>query len=279
MARWAVWMVLAGVLAVSAEAAPPRRIVSLNPSLTAILLALGARDSLVGVDSFSAKQQPEVAGLPTVGGLYNPSLEAVVALDPELVVFVPTAEQRDFQRRLAELELGAEAYDPVSFEDVLGTILRLGERVGREAAARERVDAIRAARRAVEARAAGLPRPRTVLVLQREPLFVVGSGSFVDEMIGAAGAENLGRAFPDPWPRVTPEWLLAAAPEVIIDGSDVAGDALGYWSKWPSLPAVQRGRVVAVPQGSVALPGPWLDRSLERLAELLHAEPAPAGVP
>jgi iron complex transport system substrate-binding protein len=141
--------------------------VSLNPSLTAILLALGARESLVGVDSFSARQQPEVAGLPTVGGLYNPSLEAVVALDPELVVFVPTAEQRDFQRRLAELALGAEAYDPVSFEDVLGTILRLGERVGREAAARERVDAIRAARRAVEARAAGLPRPRAVLVLQR----------------------------------------------------------------------------------------------------------------
>jgi cobalamin transport system substrate-binding protein len=275
MARLGLSVLLAGLLAAAAGAGAPRRIVSLNPSLTAILVALGAQDALVGVDSFSAREQPEVAGLPTVGGLYNPSLEAVVALAPDLVVFVPTAEQRDFQRRLAELEVGAEAFDPLSFEDVLATILRLGARVGREAAARERVAAIRTARRAAEERAAGLPRLRTVLVLQREPLFVVGRGSFVDEMLGAAGAENLGRAFSEPWPRVTQEWLLAAAPEVIIDGSDVSGDAAAYWEKWPSLPAVRGGRVVAVPQGSVALPGPWLDRSLERLAAVLHPERAP----
>jgi len=277
--RGVVGVLLFGLLAAPAGGAPARRVVSLNPSLTAIVVALGAEGALVGVDSFSAREEPAVAGLPTVGGLYSPSLEAVVALDPDLVVFVPTAEQRDFQRRLAELEVGAEAYDPVSFEDVLGTILRLGERVGREAAAKERVAAIRAARQAAEARAAGLPRPRTLLILQREPLFVVGRGSFVDEMLDAAGAENLGRAFDEPWPRVSREWLLAAAPELIIDGSDVAGDALAYWSKWPSLPAVRDGRVVAVPQGSVALPGPWLDRSLERLAALLHPERARPGAP
>jgi ABC-type Fe3+-hydroxamate transport system substrate-binding protein len=277
--RGVVGVLLFGLLAAPAGGGPARRVVSLNPSLTAIVVALGAEDALVGVDSFSAREEPAVAGLPTVGGLYNPSLEAVVALDPDLVVFVPTAEQRDFQRRLAELEVGVEAYDPVSFEDVLGTILRLGERVGREVAAKERVAAIRAARRAAETRAAGLPRPRTLLILQREPLFVVGRGSFVDEMLAAAGAENLGRAFDEPWPRVSREWLLAAAPELIIDGSDVAGDALAYWSKWPSLPAVRDGRVVAVPQGSVALPGPWLDRSLERLAALLHPERARPGAP
>ena len=271
-ARRAALAVLLALAAGAAAAAPARRIVSLNPSLTAILLALGARDALVGVDSFSAKQQPEVAGLPTVGGLYNPSLEAVVALAPDLVVFVPTAEQRDFQRRLEALALPTEPFDPLSFEDVLGSILRLGERVGREAAAQERVAAIRAARRAVEARAEGRPRPRAVLILQREPLFIVGRGSFVDEMLGAAGAENVGRAFAEPWPRVTTEWLLAAAPEVIVDGSDVSGDAVRYWARWPSLPAVRDGRVVAVPQGAVALPGPWLDRSLEQLARVLHAE-------
>jgi ABC-type Fe3+-hydroxamate transport system substrate-binding protein len=261
-------------LAAGAAGATPRRIVSLNPSLTAILLALGARDALVGVDSFSAQQEPEVAGLPTVGGLYNPSLEAVVALSPDLVVFVPTAEQRGFQQRLEELALPTEAFDPVSFEDVLRSIQRLGARVGREPAARERVEAIRAARRAVEARVAGLPRRRTVLVLQREPLFVVGRGSFVDEMLGAAGAENVGRTLAEPWPRATREWLLDAAPEVIVDASDVSGDAQTHWAQWPSLPAVRDGRVVAVPQGAVALPGPWLDRALERLAAAIHPESA-----
>ena len=97
--------------AAGARAEPAHRVVSLNPSLTAILVALGARGALVGVDSFSARQQPEVAGLPTVGGLYNPSLEGVVALAPDLVVYVPTAEQRAFQRQLQELgvpvQLGA----------------------------------------------------------------------------------------------------------------------------------------------------------------------------
>jgi ABC-type Fe3+-hydroxamate transport system substrate-binding protein len=104
---------------------------------------------------------------------------------------------------------------------------------------------------------------------------VVGRGSFADEMLAAAGAENLGRVFDEPWPRATREWLLAAAPEVLIDGSDVSGDAATYWAQWPSLPAVRAGRVIAVPQGAVALPGPWLDRALERLAAVIHPEAPP----
>src|SRR5262245_52102667 len=68
---------------------PPRRIVSLNPSLTAILVTVGAREQIAGVDDFSSKSQPEVATLPTVGGFFNPSLEAVVAVKPDLVVLVP----------------------------------------------------------------------------------------------------------------------------------------------------------------------------------------------
>jgi iron complex transport system substrate-binding protein len=276
-ARRAALVLLLALAAGAAGASPARRVVSLNPSLTAILLALGARDVLVGVDSFSAKQEPEVAGLPTVGGLYNPSLEAVVALSPDLVVFVPTAEQRGFQQRLEELALPTARFDPVSFDEVLRSIERLGVHVGREQAARERVAAIRAARRAVEARVAGLPRRRTVLVLQREPLFVVGGGSFVDEMLEAAGAENVGRALGTTWPRATREWLLAAAPEVLVDASDLSGDAAAYWAQWPSLPAVRDARVVAVPQGAVALPGPWLDRALQRLAGLIHPESESAG--
>src|SRR5262245_26024187 len=86
--------------AAAAAAGPARRVVSLTPSLTAIALALGAREQLVGVDDYSARD-PGAAGLPTVGGLYDPSLEAVVALVPDLVMLVPSAEQRGFQERLA----------------------------------------------------------------------------------------------------------------------------------------------------------------------------------
>src|SRR6185295_6911539 len=83
-----------------AAPAPAQRIVSMNPSLTRILVALGAGDALVGVDDFSAKAEPSVAKLPRVGGLYSPSLESVVALRPDLVVIVPSLEQRDFRTRL-----------------------------------------------------------------------------------------------------------------------------------------------------------------------------------
>ena len=101
-------------------AEPAQRVVSMNPSLTAILLAIGARSSLVGVDEFSSREQPAIADLPTVGGLYNPGLEAVVALGPDLVVLVPSAEQRDFRARLATLEIPFLELNPVRFEIVVG---------------------------------------------------------------------------------------------------------------------------------------------------------------
>jgi iron complex transport system substrate-binding protein len=270
-----------GASGAARAAEAPRRIVSLNPSLTAILVAVGARDRLAGVDDFSARSQPEVAGLPTVGGFFNPSLEAVVAVRPDLVVLVPSAEQRGFRRQLEDLGIAVEAFDPVSFEDVLATIEKLGARVGHGEPARARVVAIRDAKKTVEENAVGRPRRRAVLVLQRDPLYVVGRETFVAEMMAVAGADNVGNEFAEPWPGVTQEWLLAAAPEVILDASaGAAADAPKYWARWPSLPAVKQGRVVAVPDGVVTLPGPWLDNALFTLDAALARKPAkkkPAG--
>jgi iron complex transport system substrate-binding protein len=272
----AVCLALAPLLARAAEPAstpaPAKRIVSLNPSLTRILVAIGARDTLVGVDDFSARAEPQVAALPRVGGLYSPSLEAVVALAPDLVVLVPSAEQLAFRTRVEALGLPvlALAGDPVSLDGVLAAIETLGRRTGREAAARARVEAIRRTRDAVARATAGRPRPRAVFVLQREPLFLVGRGSFLDEMIGLAGAENLGAALGEPWPRASLEWLVAQAPEVLLDSDDDAEPAAAFWKRWPSLPAVTHDRVVSVDEGAVTLPGPDVDRALVLLARALH---------
>lgn len=253
-------------LAAAARAeAPARRVVSLNPSLTAIAIALGAREQLVGVDDYSARM-PEAAGLPRVGGLYDPSLEAVVALAPDLVVLVVSAEQRGFRERLEALGVPCLALAPVSFDEVLGAIETLGRRLGREERARERVAAIRRTRARVEAAARELPPLRGILVLQRDPLFVAGGGTFVDEMLAALGVENLARRHSGPWPRLSREWLLAAGPELIIDASPGAEPAGPYWARWPSLPAVARGAVADVPEGVATLPGPALDEALLALA-------------
>lgn len=253
---------------------PARRVVSMNPSLTRILVALGARDALVGVDEFSAREEPAVAALPRVGGLYSPSLEAVVALRPDLVVLVPSAEQREFRARLEALgvEVLGLAPDPVGFDAVLAAIETLGQRVGRADAARERTAAIRRTRDAVRRATGGRPRLRAVFVLQREPLFVVGRGSFLDEMLAIAGAENLGAALGEPWPEASLEWLVAQRPAVLLDSDDDPRPAAEYWRRWPSLPAVTQGRVVALEEGAVTLPGPDLDEALLRLARALHGD-------
>jgi len=262
---------LAALFARAGDAAEPaRRIVSMNPSLTRILVALGAGGALVGVDDFSAKAVPSVAALPRVGGLYSPSLESVVALRPDLVVIVPSLEQRDFRTRLEALHLPVLVLDPVSFDQVLDSIRELGRRVGRTDEATARIDAIVRTRDAVRRATAGRTPPRTVLILQREPLFVVGRGTFIDEMIAAAGATNLGAELGEKWPRASAEWLVAAAPDVLLDSDSDPKPAAEFWSRWPSLPAVAHGHVVALDAGDVTLPGPDLDRALITLARALH---------
>lgn len=273
----------------SLSAEPARRVVSLYPSLTAILLAIGAADALVGVDAFSAQRQPQLAGVAQVGGLYNPSVERVLALRPDLVVAVPSVAQRGFLERLRALNAPLLELNPVSFEDVAVSVETLGRRVGRSRAAGARANALRQARRRAEALVRGRPPVPTLFVVERDPVFVAGPGSFLDDMLRAAGARNLAASFKSPWPRVSREWLIAAAPELLLDASPDPQPAPRWWARWPSLPAVQRGRVVQLRSREVTLPGPWLDRALLRLfqsvqgpelAAVLAAElPAAAQLP
>jgi len=257
---------------------PARRIVSLNPSLTAILLALGAGERLVGVDDRSAREDPRVAALPRVGGLFDPSLEAVVALEPDLVVAVPGAQQRDLVARIEGLRIEVVELPNITLDELLGSIARLGELVDRREAARARIAEIRAAFDRAERSSAGQEAPRVVFALQRDPLYVVGAGSFLDSMLRAAGARNAGAELGGPYPRAGLEWLIATAPDVILDASEDAEDAAAYWSRWPSLPAVAKGRVVALPPAEVTLPGPYPDRGLARVAAELHGSSGPPRV-
>jgi iron complex transport system substrate-binding protein len=248
------------------------RVVSLNPSLTSILLALDAGGFLVGVDDYSARVEPSVRDLPRVGGLFNPSLEAIVALGPDVVTLVPSAQQRDLRQRLEALGVEVMVLHNIALEDLLTSIEKIGARDDRAAAATARVAAIRGAFRDAEDRAAkqSTVRPRAVLVLQRDPLYLVGGGSFLDAMLRAAGAENLAGDISEPYPRLGVEWLIAAAPELILDASDDPQPAAQHWARWPSLPAVVSGRVVPIVAAETTMPGPYLDRGLRRISAAVH---------
>jgi ABC-type Fe3+-hydroxamate transport system substrate-binding protein len=262
-------------LRVAAEPAVLPRVVSLNPSLTEILIALDARTALVGVDDYSARANPEVASLPRVGGLFNPSLESILALSPDLVVLVPSAEQRDLRARLEALHIEVVVLANITLPELLSSIETLGARVGRAEPARALAGRIRQAFANAERASQGRPRPRAVLVLQREPLYVVGGGSFLDAMLRAAGAENLAGSFSEPYPRVDVEWLIDKAPELILDASEDPEAAPAYWQRWPSLPAVAGKRVVPISASDVTLPGPRLDRAVAILARAVRGEPQP----
>jgi len=268
-------LAVAGVLgltlaSVGAAQSPARRIVSLNPSLTAILLALGGGERLVGVDDRSAREEARVAELPRVGGLFDPSLEAVVALAPDLVVAVPSAQQRDLRAQMQTVGIEVLELPNITLDELLASIEVLGRRIDRGEAARERVAAIRAAFAQAARDSAGHEAPRAVLALQREPLYVVGAGSFLDSMLRAAGAVNAGAELGGPYPQAGLEWLIAASPQVILDASGDPEPPAAYWSRWPSLPAVASGRVVALPPAEVTLPGPYLERGLARVVEAVR---------
>jgi len=99
---------------------------------------------------------------------------------------------------------------------------------------------------------------------------VVGGGSYLNSMLEAAGLDNVAAEYSDAYPRVSLEWLIAAAPRVIIDSSADSLPASEHWSRWASIPAVADGRVIAVSQGLVTLPGPYLDRSLRTMVAAIR---------
>lgn len=255
-----------------AASARPLRLVSLNPSLSAIAVRLGGQAHLVGIDDYSARIVPALASLPRVGGLFDPSLEAVLALRPDRVLLVAGLEQETHAASLRRLGLTVEVFENERYEQVMDNIARIGRLVGRPAEATARIERIRATRAAVERVVAGRPRPRALIVIDRSPLYLVGAGTFLDELLVAVGAENLGSRIAPGYPRASLEWLVAAAPELLLDLSpqSEASEALAFWSRWPSLPAVKSGRVLTLDATRISLPGPELDQALLDLAVAVH---------
>lgn len=248
----------------------PTRLVSLNPSLTAIVLRLGAGETLVGVDDYSARLLPELADLPRVGGLFDPGLESIVSLRPDRVLIVAGIDQQTHATRLEKLGLEVEIYRNERLDEVLENIDRLGRLVDRHPAAEARVRAILAMREAVSAATRDRERPKTVAIVDRSPLFLVGAETFLDEMLQAVGATNIGRELAKGYPRGSIEWLIASRPELLLDLTPGATSAALFWSRWPSIPAVSNRRVVDVDPRHISLPGPDLDLALLELAIAVH---------
>jgi iron complex transport system substrate-binding protein len=250
--------------------APPssvRRVLSLAPSSTEILFALGAGALVVGVDQFS-DFPPAARALPRVGSDLQPSIERMLALDPDVVFLATTANSAPLAAELERLGRRVVVSRADTLDDVFADIARIGAAVGRDAAPLCAQLRARVAR--VRARVATGPRPRTLVVVWTDPLSVAGGHSFVDDAIEAAGGYDVAADSPQPYPQYSLERLLARAPEVIVVGSHGDAPPLAPLLAHPSLPAVRDRRVHRVDQDLLFRPGPRLVDGIETLARLLH---------
>lgn len=241
-----------------------RTVVTLAPSLTAVVLALGGGDRLVGVTRFD--EDPRVAALPRVGGFSDPSPETILRLRPDVVLCQPSPGNR------GAVEAVAGAGIPVAVlpleekaAEVVDTIRRVGALLGLPDAAARLVAGIDAARARAAAAAKRRPRPVRVAVLyDLDPLIAAGPGSYPHALLEDAGAVNVVAASPQRYPRVSVETLLAARPDALL----LAG-ADDHAAKRGGLPAPLEQRITSLRSRAFLQPGPGLPEALDELSDVL----------
>lgn len=260
---------------------PATRIVSLVPSITETLFAIGAGSQVVGVSSFD-KFPPEVEQLPRVGALLDPDTERILGLRPDLVAVY--GSQTELEARMQAVGIRAYAYrHGGGIETELETILELGAATGHAGEARRLVAEVRSAIDGVRMRVAGRTRPRTLLVIGRQPgtlqaMYASGGVGFLHELLEAAGGRNVYADVAREAVQPTHEGLLAAAPDVVIEiaadarSADAQAQDRALWTPLGTIPAVRTGRLHFVSGAYLVVPGPRMSLAVQALARLLHPE-------
>jgi iron complex transport system substrate-binding protein len=255
-----------------AAAKAASRVVSISPSTTEAMFAIGAGDEVVGRSRYC--DYPDAAtALPEVGGYVDPNLEAILALRPDLVVGARGPAGSKLADTLAAHGVATFFPETESFADIDGLILGLGARSGHSAGAESVVASIHAREDAIARVLAEAPRVRALLVFDLQPIVVAGPGGFPDEMLTRAGGTNV-VTLGGPYPSMGVERVIALDPDVILDttvvashgGTRITADAPG----WKEVGAVKRGRVVPLSDEAVLRPGPRVSEGLAAIARALH---------
>ncbi|HEX3473598.1 MAG TPA: helical backbone metal receptor [Kofleriaceae bacterium] len=250
----------------AAPAGPALRVVSLTPSATEVVAALGATGLLVGVDDYST-YPPEVTRLPRVGSFLTPNLEAIVGLRPSLVIVDDVHGQ--IAGALNDAGIATVACAIHALPDLKAALRAVGARIGKPADADRVVAAIDAA---LDRAAAQRParRPRVLAVIDREAgglgnLVTGGPGSWIDELLAVVGGDNVLSAAGVRYPKISAEEVLRARPEVILDLSYAARESIAAWDRL-AVPAVAAHRVRAITDPFLLAPSPRVAEALAALA-------------
>jgi len=248
----------------------PERIVSLAPSNTEILFALGLGDKVVGVDTYS-DYPPEATQKEKVGGFSTVNVEKVVSLNPDLVL-ATGGEQEGFVTQLEGLGITVVALYPDNLDGILHDITLVGDIAGAKEAADALTENLRQRIENIESVVENVDKPKVFYVVWDEPLMTAGRGTFPDDLITLAGGTNLGAAASGDWPTYSLEMLVAENPDVIVLAHSKSAESMGTLSGWNSLTAVQRGRVYQIDPNISSRAGPRIVDALENMARYIHPE-------
>ncbi len=262
-----------------APAPPPRptaarRVVVLAPSLTEIVYALGEGERVVGVCA-QCDHPAAATRLPRVGGYLAPSVEAILALRPDLVLVVPSPGNREAVRAVERVGVRVLVTADRTLDDLWAAIAAVAAALGVPDRGAALTAGIRNELETVRARVAGAPIRRVLLVVGHRPLIVAGGGTLQDELVRIAGGVNVAADAGAAFPQVPLELVVARAPDVIVDaamGTEAGGRAL--FGALDTVPAVRQGRIVTLAPDALFRAGPRVGEAAALLAGAIHPEAA-----
>ncbi|MGD9630484.1 MAG: ABC transporter substrate-binding protein [Pyrinomonadaceae bacterium] len=243
------------------------RVVSLAPSLTESIFAVGAGDKLVGVTTYC--NYPEAAkAIEKIGDTQTPNIERIVALKPD-VVFVSTASQLEaFMATLEQQGTAVYVMDAKGIEDVIEDLRTLGKLLGVETSAESLASALGARVRKIESTSGPEAGQRVFIQISNEPLFTIGTDSFLTEVVQKAGGSSVTADVPSAYPKLSKETASAMNPNVIIlsDSEDNREPNMALKNS----EAVKNGRVYRINADIISRPGPRLVDALEQIFDLIR---------
>ena len=254
--------------------AVPARVISLAPSVTEMLFAIGLDREIVAVTPF-CDYPPEAARRPKVG-YAQPSLEQIVALDPDMVIAPAEFLRSDLLGKLEQLNISALVLSARSLRDIERHLLLLGLVFKRSEQAGRVINAMRH-RTEVAANRAGEFRPvRVLYVLNSRPLITIGPGSYIHELIELAGGINSAASAGTAYPRIDMETVLRSDPEVLLfpvgTTETVPAADRDAWKGWTDITAVRTGRLHTISSDIINRPGPRIVEALEAMVRIFHPD-------
>jgi len=245
----------------------PKRIVSLAPSITETLFALGLGDRIVGVTSY-CDYPLEAAAKEKVGDTLRPSIERIVALKTDLVIASRASQLQQFVYNLDEVKIPVYVSDPNGVAGVLESITRIGDLTGATSQAGELTSSLRARIESVRVLVGDAERPRVLCMLGSAPLITIGAGSFITDLINQAGGRSISEDLPGDYPQYSLETAVAKRPEVIL----LQTGEPDLPARLKETPAGRDGRVFRLDDNLLMRPGPRVVDGLEQMARKLHPD-------